>query len=151
MSLDVTPPDPPPLSDRDPDSYDDVSVAADANYRREELASLLADGAWEESFEQWAAETSVGPREWAVVTDLGLIEEFDFFWDDFADRVGYHAPGVPESWKEQDLHPNLDSWRHVSTINAGLAELGSVVCAVLKESYVTWEASYEPPDDLPDL
>jgi len=72
-------------------------------------------------------------------------------WDDFADRVGYHAPGLPEDWKERKLHPDLDSWGTVSAINAGLTELGQVVCEVLKEEYIDWEASYEAPDDLPEF
>jgi hypothetical protein len=151
MPLEVSPPDPPPLSRVDPDSYDDVSVAADADYRREELAELLAEGAWAEAFEAWATETSMGRTEWRVVADLDLLSEFDFFWDDFADRVGYHAPGIPENWKERDLHPDLETWSQVSTINACLTELGQTVCDVLKDSYITWEAAYEPPDDLPDF
>lgn len=70
---------------------------------------------------------------------------------DFADRVGYHAPGLPETWKERKLHPELTSWGQVSGINAGLTELGQVVCEVLKDDYIDWESSFEAPDDLPDF
>lgn len=152
MSLDVERPDPPTLtSTLDPDEYDDVEVVADADYRREELADFLAEGAWEEAFEQWAAETEVDEHEFDIIVDLGLIDHFDFFWDDFADRVGYHAPGLPEDWQERDIHPGLDSWGTVSSINAGLTELGQTVCDVLRSEYIDWEAEYEPPEDLPDF
>jgi hypothetical protein len=90
-------------------------------------------------------------REFGIVLDLDLIQRFDFFWDSFAERVGYHAPGIPEDWKERDYHPELDSWGTVSSINAGLTELGQVVCDVLKEEYIDWETEYEAPDDLPDF
>ena len=152
MSLDVPVPDPPTLVDaRDPDEYDDVTVVADANYRREELATFLEAGAWEEAFDAWAASTAVTAEEFAIAEELGLIAEFDFFWDDFANRVGYHAPGIPEDWRERDIHPAVDSWATVSSINAGLTELGQVVCDVLKDEYIDWEAEYEAPDDLPDF
>jgi hypothetical protein len=91
------------------------------------------------------------PSTWRIVEELELIARFDFFWDSFADRVGYHAPGIPEDWKERDYHDGLDSWSVVSAINAGLTELGQIVCDVLKADYVDWESAYEAPDDLPDF
>ncbi|KTG11169.1 hypothetical protein AUR64_05530 [Haloprofundus marisrubri] len=151
MTLDVATPDPPKLSAVDPAEYDDAEVIADDDYRRDELGEFLQSGAWAEAFEQWTKTTEVSESEWAVVTDLDLVSRFDFFWDDFADRVGYHAPGLPEDWKEREIHPDLDSWSHVSSINAGLTELGQIVCDVLKEEYVDWEADFEAPDDLPDF
>jgi len=99
MSLDVDPPAPPTLQSVDPNEYDDASVESD-EYHREELEQFLKAGAWEEAFKQWAATAKLGESEWRVVEELDLIERFDFFWDDFADRVGYHAPGLPEDWKE---------------------------------------------------
>lgn len=152
MTLDVPIPDPPSLDDGpDPDTYEDVTVVADTDYRREELEDFLREGAWEEAFISWAADAHMTPEEFAIATDLDLIESYDFFWDDFADRVGYHAPGIPEDWGERDLHPDLDSWGTVSSINAGLTELGQVVCDVLADEYIDWEASYEAPEDLPDF
>ncbi|EMA44691.1 hypothetical protein [Halococcus saccharolyticus] len=151
MSLDVETPPPPELATGvDADAYDDADVGGD-EYRREELAGFLAEGAWEEAFTAWRAETDVTETEFAIVRDLDLLARFDFFWDDFADRVGYHAPGLPEDWKERDLHPDLDSWQRVSSINAGLTELGQTVCDVLKSEYIDWEADYDAPDDLPDF
>lgn len=151
MSLDVETPDPPELDAHDPAEYEDVQVVADTDYRREELEGFLREGAWADAFEAWAADTALTEEEYAVAEDLDLLDEFDFFWDDFADRVGYHAPGLPEDWREREIHPELDSWSTVSSINASLTELGQVVSDLLKEEYVDWEAEYEAPDDLPEF
>lgn len=152
MSLDIdAPPAPRIVSNTDVADYEDVEVFGSQDYRREELQEFLADSAWERSFNEWAEHTDVTEAQFAVVEDLSLISEFDFFWDDFANRVGYHAPGLPENWKEQNLHPGLTSWGDVSAINAGLTELGQIVSDVLKDEYVDWEAEYEAPEDLPDF
>lgn len=146
--LDVTPPDPPDIA---PVTATDDEGIDDEEYRREELQAFLNDGAWDEAFEEWAARTDLGGREWEIVRDLELTREYDFFWDDFAGRVGYHAPGLPDDWRERDLHPGLESWETVSAINAGLTELGQTVCDVLKGEYIDWESDFEGPDDLPDF
>jgi hypothetical protein len=151
MSLDVAVPAPPTLDRVDPNEYDDADVVGDTDYKRDELEALLREGAWEEAFAEWTAETDLDEREFGIVTDLGMVEQFDFFWDSFAERVGYHAPGIPEDWKERSYHPELDSWGTVSGINAALTELGQIVCDVLLDEYVDWETEYEAPDDLPDF
>ena len=151
MTLAVDPPDPPTLRAIDPNEYEDAEVVGDDDYRRDELEAFLREGAWAEAFEQWAAGADLDADAWDIVLDLDLVDRFDFFWDDFADRVGYHAPGIPEDWKERSLHPDLNSWGTVSAINAGLTELGQVVCEVLKDEYVDWESAFEAPDDLPDF
>ncbi|QLD87254.1 hypothetical protein HWV23_16500 [Natronomonas halophila] len=150
MGLDVDTPPVPDLPELDADAYDDVEVQGD-EYRREEIEALLAEGAWEDAFEAWADETDLDEAEFEIAVDLGMFEEFDFFWDDFADRVGYHAPGIPEDWRERDLHPELDSWETVSGINASMAEFGESVSSTLKAEYIDWEAEYEAPEDLPDF
>ncbi|SFG76940.1 hypothetical protein SAMN04488063_2879 [Halopelagius inordinatus] len=152
MTLDVETPSPPTLKSAvDPNEYDDTTVSADDDYRRGQLSTLLREGAWEEAFEMWAEETSMTEDEWRIVTELDLVSQFDFFWDDFADRVGYHAPGIPEDWKVREVHPDLASWKEVSSINAGLTEFGQLVCEVLKDDYITWESEYDAPDDLPEF
>lgn len=151
MSLDVETPEPPELREVDPSEYEDATVVGDTDYRREELEEFLRDGAWDQAWDEWAAHTDVDEDEFAIVRDLEMIRRFDFFWDGFAERVGYHAPGIPEDWKERELHSELDSWSTVSSINAGLTELGQIVCDVLKEEYIDWESDYEAPDDLPDF
>ena len=151
MTLDGAGPDSPTrASDGDAAAYDDVDVQGD-EYRRGELAEALADGAWATAFEAWADDTALDEPTWTIVTDLGLIGEFDFFWDSFAGRVGYHAPGLPEDWQERDIHPAIDSWETVSSINAGLTELGQVVCDVLADEYLDWEAEEVDAGDLPDF
>jgi len=151
MALDVPTPDRPELATGvAAEDYDDASVQGD-EYRREELAVALDDGAWATAFQRWAAETEMDRTTWAIVTDLDLLERFDFFWDSFAGRVGYHAPGLPEDWQERSIHPDLDSWGTVSSINAGLTELGQVVCDVLADEYLDWEAEEVDADDLPDF
>lgn len=151
MTLDVDMPAPPELRDLDPNEYEDAEIVGDTDYRREELEAFLHEGAWERAWEQWSAETGLDEPEWHIVEDLELVERFDFFWDSFADRVGYHAPGLPEDWRERDLHDDLDSWGTVSGINAGLTEFGQLVCEILKDEYIDWESEYEAPDDLPDF
>ena len=152
MGLDVETPEQPSLRDeRDVQEYDDVDVTAEGDYRRDELEAFLRDGAWEEAFGQWGDHAEMDEIEFDIARDLDLFAEFDFFWDDFAGRVGYHAPGLPEDWKERDLHPDIDSWSTVSSINAGLTEFGQTICDVLADHYIDWESEFEPPDDLPEF
>lgn len=151
MSLDVDIPDPPELQEVDPNEYEDAEVTGETEYRRDELEAFLEEGAWERAFEQWADSTDMEEDAFAIVLDLGLLRQFDFFWDSHADRVGYHAPGIPENWKERAFHPDLDSWGTVSSINASLTELGQIVCDVLKDDFIDWETDYEAPDDLPEF
>ncbi|MFB6295942.1 MAG: hypothetical protein ABEH66_03755 [Halobacteriales archaeon] len=151
MSLNVEVPEPPELEETDPNDYEDAEIVGETDYRREEIEEFLNDGAWERAFEEWRGNTSMDEEEFAVVIDLGLIGRFDFFWDSYAERVGYHAPGIPEDWKEREYHEGIDSWGTVSSINASLTELGQTVCDMLKSEYIDWESDYEAPDDLPDF
>lgn len=151
MTLDVETPSPPELQEMNPNEYEDAEIVGDTDYRRDEIEDFLHDGAWDRAFEEWAEHTDLDEEEFQIVLDLDLLKEFDFFWDSHANRVGYHAPGLPEDWKERDLHPDIDSWGTVSGINASLTELGQIVCDVLKEEYIDWETDYEAPDDLPDF
>lgn len=151
MGLTADPPNPPELQATDPNEYDNTQVVDDTNYRRDEIEEFLQEGAWQRAFNEWAEHADMNESEFQIVTDLSLIERYDFFWDSYAERVGYHAPGLPEDWKDRHIHPDLDSWETVSSINAGLTELGQVVCDVLKDDYVDWETEYEAPDDLADF
>lgn len=152
MSLNsVTIPNPPNLEEMDPNEYEDAEIIGDTDYRRDELESMLNNGAWEQAWNQWTVKTALTKQEWKIVEDLDLVSDFDFFWDSFANRVGYHAPGIPENWREIGIHDDLQSWGTVSGINAALTELGQIVCDVLKEEYIDWETEYEAPDDLPDF
>ena len=151
MSLEVEPPAPPELEQIDPNEYEDAEVVGDTDYKRDELERFLEEGAWKQAFSEWTGDTEMDEREFEIVLELDLVRQFDFFWDAFAERVGYHAPGIPEDWKARNYHPELDSWGTVSSINAGLTELGQVVCDVLEAEYIDWETEYEAPDDLPEF
>jgi len=151
MPVTAEPPDPPTLESVDPNEYEDAEVVGDTDYRREEIETFLREGAWDEAFEMWAADTDLDDDGFGIVVDIEMLQHFDFFWDGFADRVGYHAPGIPEDWKARDYHPDLDSWNAVSGINAAMTELGQVVCDTLETDYIDWEAEYDAPDDLPDF
>jgi len=151
MTLDAETPDPPELEQTDPNEYEDAEIVGDTDYRRDEIEGFLRDGAWEQAFAEWADDTDLSASDYEIADDLNLIERFDFFWDSYAERVGYHAPGIPEDWKEREYHPDIDSWGTVSSINASLTELGQLVCEILKDEYIDWETEYEAPDDLPDF
>ncbi|MFB6185850.1 MAG: hypothetical protein ABEI86_03160, partial [Halobacteriaceae archaeon] len=136
MSLDVAVPSPPSLeSQQSLESYDDVSVSAEQNYRRDELQTFLESGAWEEGFHKWAETTDLTEDQFAIIEDLNLFGDFDFFWDEFAGRVGYHAPGIPEDWQQRDMNATLESWNNVSAINASLTELGREIADLLENEY----------------
>lgn len=144
MALDVDPPSPPAIGAAAPDGDDE--------YRRAEIEDHLASGAWAEAFERWRRETDLEPDAYEIAVDLGLFDEFDFFWDQIAQRVGYSAPGIPEDWDRAGYHEGLTSWRQASSINAGLAELGQVVCDVLRDDYLAWEEEGWGDDlDLPSF
>lgn len=80
MSLDVPPSDPPTLQSVDPNQSEDATVEGD-DFRRADLQRFLREGAWEETFERWAATADLGEAEWEIVLDLELIERFDFVWE----------------------------------------------------------------------
>jgi len=149
MSLDVDSPEPPELAAVDPNEYEDAEVAG-GEYRRDDLEALLHEGAWEDAFSEWSDTTDMDEEDWAIAVDLGLVSRFDFFWDDFADRVGYHAL-APRRLEGARPPPRSRLVGTVSAINAGLTELGQIVCETLKEEYIDWEADFEAPDDLPDF
>ena len=151
MSFEVDTPEPPTLRQVDPNEYEDAEVVGGTDYKRDEISQYLEQGAWEQAWNIWLEQSEMDEHEFQIMFDLDMIAQFDFFWDSFAERVGYHAPGIPEDWKERDFHPDLNSWARVSSINAGLTELGQVVSDVLKDEYIEWESDYEPPDDLPDF
>jgi hypothetical protein len=144
MSLDVDVPEPPSL-----DPVGDTDGESD--YRREEIETFLEGGAWERAFDEWAATTDLDEEEFAIARDLGLFSLFDFFWDEFVSRVGYHAPGIPEDWREREIHADLEDWETTSSINAALAELGRITGALLTEEYADWGEEADIGEDLPDF
>ena len=97
----------------------DESVLDDETVHR-----YLEDGVWSRSLEEWRKESKLGETDMELVEELGLIEEFEFFWDDDFDRVGYEAPSIPKDWKSQEYSDAIKSWGQVSKINMAMSELG---------------------------
>lgn len=132
MVLDVEAPDPPSLRGPQPrGEYEAVDVTdeeATDDYRREELAAVLREGAWQYAFEEWAEHTLLTDAEFRTVAELGLVERFDLYWDPTTDDVGYRPPTLSEEEREAFEDP--------SGIEAELDSLGRVVSETLENDYL---------------
>jgi hypothetical protein len=133
MSLDVEIPDPPPLygpqSRGDYASVDMADERVEDDYRREEIASFLADGAWQDAFEEWAEETFLTDTEFESILEFGLIEQFDFYWNPNTDDVGYQAPTLTTAQRRE-----LDD--DAQDLDAELDSLGRIVTETLENDYL---------------
>jgi hypothetical protein len=136
MTLDVEVPEAPSL--RGPQSRGEYAAIDMTDqepvddYRREEVAEVLADGAWQDAFEEWAAHTLLSETEFERVVELGLLEELDLYWDPAADEVGYRAPTVPEA--------DRSAFEDVQGVEEALDALGRVVSEVLENDYLVRDA-----------
>lgn len=132
MALDVEVPDPPPL--RGPQSrgeYEAIGAAdeeATDDYRREELAAVLREGAWRDAFEEWAEHTYLTEEEFRTVAELGLVERFDLRWEPATDDVGYRAPTLAGEEREAFEDP--------SGVEEELDSLGRVLSETLENDYL---------------
>lgn len=138
MTLDVEIPDPPTLGEiSDPEEYEAIEADdeeggdIDQDVRREELNVLLREGAWEEAFEEWAAHTYLTEAEFEVAVELGLIDEFDFYWDPTTDDVDYRAPTLPEDLPNFVIDALEDG--DIEAIDEELAALARTVSERLEE------------------
>jgi hypothetical protein len=135
MSLDVEVPQPPELRGPRPQGeYDAVDVPegdVSDDYRREQLADFLEQGAWADGFEEWAADASMSEKEFELVRDLGLFQAFDFYWDPSTDQAGYRAPTLPDDAVDPDRE-DVDA----NGIDNELDTLGRVVSEVLENDYL---------------
>lgn len=133
MALDVEVPDPPSLSGPQTRGEYEAIGAPDEevedDYRREELETFLAEGAWGDAFEEWAAHTELGEVEFAHV-DWSVIDGFDFYWDPNTDEVGYRAPTLPDDVRDGVSTEDAD------LIDAELDSLGRVVTETLENDYL---------------
>lgn len=130
MTLDVSRPDPPALrSHPDPDTIEDDGPTEDDSLRRDELESVLEDGAWREGFEEWAAYTDLSEREFEVLRERGLFDAFGFAWDVSAEAIDYDVPPVPA---------DIGDTATVSRMDAELDDLGRAVAAAM-EAYLDEE------------
>ncbi|WP_336361196.1 hypothetical protein [Haladaptatus sp. ZSTT2] len=134
MALDVLIPDPPSLSGPQSrgayEAIDNPVENPEDDYRREELATILASGAWEDAFDEWAAHTGMSEDNFAVVVEYNLVDDFDFYWDAETDEVGYRSPTLPQTARDQ-----LDA-EIVDDIELELDSLGRVVTEMLENDYL---------------
>jgi hypothetical protein len=131
MTLDVEPPDPPSL--RGPQSrgdYEAIDMDEEAidDYRREEVAAVLEEGAWVDAFDDWAEQTYLSEPDFAAARDHGLFEALDFYWEPADDEVGYRSPDVPEDARADFEDPG--------GVAAALDTLGRTVSEVLENDYL---------------
>lgn len=134
MTLDVSIPEPPDLSNRGrPSSFDwdESETLGSEEFSREDLETLLQEGAWREGFEEWAGYTDLDEEEVRVADDLDLFQAFDFYRDPTDDHLRYDVPTVPEDWREREVTESLDS-SSVSAINSELQDLGRAVHETLQ-------------------
>lgn len=134
MGLDVPVPDPPTLSGpQSRGDYESIGTPADDpgdDYRREEIADVLEDGAWADAFEKWADETDLSAAEFELVARTGLVDEFDFFWDPATDDVGYRAPTLRDADRADMPTTEADD------VDDELDALGRVVSETLENDYL---------------
>ena len=137
MALDVEVPDPPDLSNRGmPREFEwQEETLGSEDFYREDLEDLLQEGAWKEGFNEWTEYTNLEEEHVRIVSDLGLFQAFDFYWDPTEDRLRFDAPVISDDWQERDATESLDS-STVSMIDGELDDLGRAVQEVL-EDYLT--------------
>jgi len=87
----------------------------------EKVLSCVEDH-WDDALEEWRRELEESDVE--LVERIGLLDEYEFFWDAEFDRVGYEAPSLPKDWKARDYADDVDSWAQVSRINVAMSDLG---------------------------
>lgn len=146
MSLDVSTPDPPSLHGPQPrgpyESIGNPVADPDDDYRREEIKTILANGAWNDAFEEWANQTSLSEANFEVAAEQHLFDEFDFYWDAITDEVGYRAPTLPQA-----VRTGLETGA-ADDIDSELDTLGRVVSEMLENDYLLRdEESYGFFDD----
>nr|WP_216824725.1 hypothetical protein [Salinigranum rubrum] len=134
MALDIEVPEPPDLSNRGmPRAFElqDETLGSEDFYR-EDLEDLLQEGAWKEGFNEWAEYTTLDEEQVRIVSDLGLFQAFDFYWDPTEDRLRIDSPTIPDDWRERDATESLSS-STVSLIDGELDDLGRAVQEVLED------------------
>ncbi|AUV83979.1 hypothetical protein C2R22_12740 [Salinigranum rubrum] len=102
------------------------------DFYREDLEDLLQEGAWKEGFNEWAEYTTLDEEQVRIVSDLGLFQAFDFYWDPTEDRLRIDSPTIPDDWRERDATESLSS-STVSLIDGELDDLGRAVQEVLED------------------
>ena len=147
MGLDVDTPDPPSLSDpQDVGDYDAVEETDERvgdDYRREELAGALEDGAWKRAFEEWSDHTLLTAEEYELVVALGLVEELDFYWNPASEDVGYRVPAVPSHRELPSPYDERFEEGDLDGVEEELDGLARTVTEVLETQYVRLDETDE--------
>ena len=132
MAIDIEVPEPPDLSNRGmPREFDwQKETLGSEDFYREDIEDLLQEGAWKEGFNEWTEYTNLDEEHVQIVSDLGLFQAFDFYWDPTEDRLRFNAPTISDDWRERDTTESLDS-STVSMIDGELDDLGRAVQEVL--------------------
>jgi len=134
MALEIEVPESPDLSNRGmPREFEwgDETLGSEDFYR-EDIEDLLQEGAWKEGFNEWSEYTNLDDELVRIVSDLGLFQAFDFYWDPTEDRLRFDAPTIPDDWRERDTTASLDS-STVSMIDGELDDLGRAVQEMLED------------------
>nr|WP_202594266.1 hypothetical protein [Halapricum salinum] len=134
MALDIEVPESPDLSNRGmPRSFEwQEETLGSEDFYREDIEDLLQEGAWKEGFNEWSEYTNLHEELVRIVSDLGLFQAFDFYWDPTEDRLRFDAPTIPDDWRERDTTASLDS-STVSMIDGELDDLGRAVQEMLED------------------
>ena len=134
MALDSEVPEPPDLSNRGmPREFEwQEETLGSEDFSREDIEDLLQEGAWKEGFNEWIEYTNLDQEHVRIVSDLGLFQAFDFYWDPTEDRLRFDAPVISDDWREREATESLDSGT-VSLIDGELDDLGRAVQEVLED------------------
>lgn len=139
MALDVETPSPPDLTNRgSPDDVELSNVTGTlSDLRRQELEEILRDGAWNEAFQEWAAYTDLTDAEYRTISEYGLIEELDFYWDPTDERLRFELPELPAELSERaDLE---------TAARAELTDFGDIVLEMIEDAYLDWSNGEPEP------
>ncbi|MDY6764095.1 MAG: hypothetical protein SV377_00135 [Halobacteria archaeon] len=105
----------------------------------EVVRKKLEEGAWEEALDEWKRTSNLTDEDLELIKELGLLEEYEFFWDPHVGRVGFESSSIPKNWKSQDYADKIKSWGQVSKINMALSDLGDIGRRILEEEYLELE------------
>lgn len=134
MAFDIEVPEPPDLSNRGmPREFEwQEETLGSEDFYREDIEDLLQEGAWTEGVNEWAEYTNLDEEHVRIVSDLGLFQAFDFYWDPTEDYLRFDAPTIPDDWREREATESLDS-STVSMIDNELDDLGRAVQEILED------------------
>ncbi|MFB6171023.1 MAG: hypothetical protein ABEJ23_00710 [Haloarculaceae archaeon] len=105
--------------------------------RRAELETALAEGAWQEAFDEWAAYTDLTGAEIATLAELGVFQAFDFFWDPDAEGLDVETPRIDPGSPTAEQVAAVEG-SSADLLTDELADLGRTVVEELEDAYPLW-------------